>query len=383
MNLYYFGADRTWEALQKSECKRRNEFILSELVQSNQFKSVYIIGQTYRKKLFKNLWKNRDVGIHKVKDIFIAPIIPEVFNLSAIRWINRKLNWVLLRIQTKRANSPQDIIWCYWPSGFNTAMKVGLKGKVVFDADHNIVGDINRSGDISSFLRRVVVPKVSIVISGSRSMNHWFKTNGNASPEKVIFVRNGINSSVVRKIKNEQTHPHQGNRQPVLTYIGVLSTWIEYELLYQLAERNPHWQIQIIGQKYKNDNNEHLKNLRKLDNIYFLGQKQPSEIREILKTTDIGLVLYKKLPWLDGDSMKIYDYMAAGVPVVSTRYHDQLEKDFNDLLYLADDLEEFEIKVNVLLSLNKKELYNWKEKASAFLLNNTWKYRIEEILRLI
>jgi hypothetical protein len=381
MNLYYFGGDKEWQLLKNGQCKRRNEYILYNLLRSGFFDHVFVVRKTYPQKVFQKLMENNTYVDGVVYDVFTASIIPEYFNFSAIRLINRLLNKWMIKRQTNIANAKDDILWCYWPAGFIMAALSGLKGRIVFDADHNIVDDINSTekekSEISTFLLGDVITKSSLIVSGSRSMNAWFNTNGYPR-ERLLRLRNAIEESF---ISTGLTKHKINNAVPVITYVGVLSNWIEYDLLARLIERNRNWHFQIIGQQHLlNEDELKLQSLESLPNVSFLGPKEPNEVRQILRETDVGLVLYKNHLWLDGDSMKIYDYLCSGVPVVGTEYHQNLNTDYDGLIQLAHNVDEFEIKINQCLRWSDAERAEWMKKADSFLSVNTWKIRVQSVL---
>src|ERR1019366_2414936 len=96
-------------------------------------------------------------------------------------------------------------------------------------------------------------------------------------------------------------------------YLGMLSRWVDSGLLLQLVVRNPEWKFIIAGPQY---NTVAFSRLEPCSNVELRGEVSAKEVPTLLATFDIGLALYRREPWLDGDSMKIFEYLAAGIPVV-------------------------------------------------------------------
>ena len=365
--MYYIGSVSEWSDIQNGGARRRTDFILQALVESRRFKKVFVVRTTYPLKVLSKLLDfNRTVD--GVKAVYIT-------GDNRVKFLNR----IFFFLQTLLLSKGGDIVWCYWPGAFTIAKQLRLKGVLVFDADHNIIGDINRSQaqqQTNKALLKDIGNRAALVISGSRTMNDWMKTNTAVKSEKIMLIRNGISSHTFEKKVNTDTP----SGRTTITYIGVLSNWVEYSVLVNLARRNPNWDFKLVGQKFMSDGNEGLKLLEAFPNVYFLGQKNSSQIQQILSTTHVGLVLYKQEAWLDGDSMKIYEYLLAGVNVVSTPYHPFLTQDFEDLIYTADTVGEFESRIEECLTMAEGVKLEWKAKCQDFLQRNTWQRRVNDVL---
>ncbi len=140
-------------------------------------------------------------------------------------------------------------------------------------------------------------------------MLDWFRDHGF---DKGVLLRNGVESG-----RFQPASQPAGEKPFTIGYCGTLSRWIDYELFANLARKNPQWKFVIIGKPWLT---EDWRVLEGLPNVSLLGEKQADEVARLIPTFDAALNLYRKHPALDVDSMKLYEYIAAGVPVVSTRY---------------------------------------------------------------
>lgn len=363
MNVYYFGADRSWEELQGIGFRRRNTCILKALVESKQVDKVYVVRKTTRKDFLRQQSK-RKAGEGKVQDVVFASLLPE-------KWLGplaRRLNTFLLRHLCEKAQ-PTDILWAYWPNGYFVMESSGLRGSIVFDADHNIIDDPSISGADRPQRHQDLLhigAGARYILSSTRSMLDWFRDRGF---DKGVLLRNGVDAT------RFQAPPQNGRKQDfTIGYCGTLSRWIDYDLFAALARRNPQWKFLIIGKPWLT---EDWRVLEGLPNVQLLGEKPAAEVAKLLPTFDAALNLYRKHPALDVDSMKLYEYIAAGVPVVSTNYHNFLHEDFDDLLLLGDDLDTIE---HLLKDLEKVEGRQQDERRTAFLQRSSWNNRVDEFL---
>src|SRR5690606_30206383 len=94
----------------------------------------------------------------------------------------------------------------------------------------------------------------------------------------------------------------------------------------------------FIGNNYKTDISETLK---KYPSVKLHGILEPMEVDAIIKRSNVCFGLYQKNEALDVNSMKLYDYLAQGIPVVVNEYHPNLGNDFGYLLNIASTYDEF------------------------------------------
>ncbi|ACZ75552.1 MAG: glycosyltransferase [Dickeya sp.] len=108
--------------------------------------------------------------------------------------------------------------------------------------------------------------------------------------------------------------------EPRLCYHGVLSDFkIDFQLLLSVARVKPEWSWVFIGEEREGQKNPIVEELGKLPNVHFIGYRPYSILPEYLRGMQVGL-----LPSLVNEytrsmfPMKYYEYIASGLPVVST-----------------------------------------------------------------
>lgn len=101
----------------------------------------------------------------------------------------------------------------------------------------------------------------------------------------------------------------------VFGYVGSIAEWFDWDMVIGLASNNPEHQIVLVGPNYSN-------NIPKLPgNIEIRMAIQHSEVPRLLSSFDFGLIPFKKNELTDSvDPIKYYEYIAAGLPVISTYF---------------------------------------------------------------
>ena len=108
--------------------------------------------------------------------------------------------------------------------------------------------------------------------------------------------------------------------RPRIVFTGaVVATKLDLELLEGVARARPAWTIALIGPVGAGDPRTDISVLERLPNVHLLGARPYASLPEVLRGADAALV-----PYAINDltrsvfPMKIYEYLAAGLPVVTT-----------------------------------------------------------------
>jgi len=384
LTIFYCGADMSWGAAQQYGFRRRNTCLLKSLSEQPEVTQVVVPVVVKRRIFLRNLLRRKSGATSasgKVRDLGVAFLFPESWTLIPARWLNRLLVGLQIRLQVAAIEPGRIVTWCYWPAGFRLARRLGLGGSWVFDADHNVVADVNQDSAARKEIEALLAEcarKCDLVVAGSRSMLRWFEGRGGSAR---AYLRNGVDPGRFARATGEPEELRKIPR-PRVGYSGSLSKWVDYDLLARLARKRPDWSFVVIGGNFKADGRAALDGLA---NVTLLGERAAGEVPALLAALDVGLVLYdtRFRSWLDGDSMKIFEYLAAGLPTVTTPFHAELEGDFDHLLEIAPDASGFEAAISALLDLTPETRADWDWRRSQFVARNTWKCRAKEAVDLI
>jgi glycosyltransferase involved in cell wall biosynthesis len=105
--------------------------------------------------------------------------------------------------------------------------------------------------------------------------------------------------------------------RPIVGYHGALARWFDYELLWRVSRARPQWQFVLIGPDY--DSSLLPSGVTALPNVYWLGSRAYSTLNAYLAYFDVAMIPFKLNQITASTSpIKLFEYMAAGKPVVST-----------------------------------------------------------------
>lgn len=136
---------------------------------------------------------------------------------------------------------------------------------------------------------------------------------------------------------------------PIIGYMGNLAPWLDVELVYTIAQNRPEWTFALIG-----SGTADTQRLARLKNVRLLGEIPYSDLPRHLRKFNVCLIPFKILPVTAvTDPVKLYEYLAAGKPVVATNLPEL--QPYGDIVYLARDAPEFEQYIELALAQDTAE----------------------------
>ena len=102
--------------------------------------------------------------------------------------------------------------------------------------------------------------------------------------------------------------------RPVIGYVGEVAPWLDTGLVRRLALRHPDWSIVLVGPATME-----ARGALPDPNVHVLGRRPYADLPRYLAGFDCCLIPFRASPLTAAVSpVKLYEYLAAGKPVVST-----------------------------------------------------------------
>jgi glycosyltransferase involved in cell wall biosynthesis len=125
--------------------------------------------------------------------------------------------------------------------------------------------------------------------------------------------------------------------RPVAGYVGVIDERLDLELIEALARALPDWDLEMVGPVFKIEPDD----LPRARNLRYLGMQPYERLPEVLGGFDVALMPFALNEATRSISpTKTLEYLAAGLPVVSTRVPDVVSS-FSEVVDLCADAEAF------------------------------------------
>ena len=162
---------------------------------------------------------------------------------------------------------------------------------------------------------------------------------------------------------------HRPGNTVKIGYFGHLSPkWFDWDSLIEIARQRPNYQFEIIGHSAPDD-------LPLPSNVALFGPKTHAQICDIASTWHVGIIPFKVGRLADSvDPIKIYEYFALQLPVVSFRI-----PQISDYPYTAtiETIDQFIAALDNAVQ-TKGDPATFKR----FLQRNTWNIRAKSFLDL-
>lgn len=156
----------------------------------------------------------------------------------------------------------------------------------------------------------------------------------------------------------------------IVGYFGHLTpAWFDWKGLNAVARLLPEWTFEVVGRDAEGHGD-----LER--NICLSGPKSHAELNEITQRWRVAMIPFKMGPLADGvDPIKIYEYLAMGLPTVSFCMPQIHEYPYVFPVY---SVEEFAEKI-----VEASKMSIGREAIDMFLSANTWEIRVDEMLSLL
>jgi glycosyltransferase involved in cell wall biosynthesis len=114
--------------------------------------------------------------------------------------------------------------------------------------------------------------------------------------------------------------------RPVLGYVGSLHSWFDVPLVTALARSLPDARVVLVGPAHPETARSLERAMGEAPNLAWLGPKPYDEVPAIVRAFRVGLIPFRRTPLTEAvNPVKLYEYAAAGVPCVATRFTDEVE----------------------------------------------------------
>jgi len=165
---------------------------------------------------------------------------------------------------------------------------------------------------------RELAQSVSLVVYTAHSLQSHVESLG---PKKVLHLPNGVDLD--HFVNGDRSMPHDlvGVRRPIAIYVGALDVWFDYDLINFATRNLPDVSFVLIG-----PDDLARRKLEHRPNLHLLGRRPYESLPGYLYNADVGLIPFD----VRGHSrlvngihpLKLYEYMACGLPVVAVEWEE-------------------------------------------------------------
>ena len=341
----------------------------------------------------EHLWRYPDIrqrkrrrwreGLRQVQEnlwiISLPPLLPGRYYSITINRLNQRLitRWSKPYLRKLEFSSP--ILWLYNPEQGPLIGQFGECLSVYHCIDEFAAGTTGRKRRTITALEAELLNRVDLVFANSLlTYNNKRRLNRNT-----YRIPSGADVEHFAKALDPAMPVHPAIARlpkPRIGYIGHINERLDYAILEHLACQRPEWSLVFVGDTYPwTPDAPPLCRLQTFPNVHFLGRYPFVEMPALVKGMDVCL-----LPYVNDERaryrspLKLYEYLAAGKPVVSTDHPEAQE--LGDVVYLASTPETYLKCIAQALAQDSQQRQQQRVTVAQ---RHSWDRRVDEMERLI
>ncbi len=208
----------------------------------------------------------------------------------------------------------------------------------------------------------------SVIVSSQGLFEKKSKEN-----TQCFLIKNGVNYELFSRKPTVLPLDSLEKDKKIIGYLGSVDERVDYDLLEKLISTTPQYHYVFVGRVTQT---AYEKRLSAFSNVNMVGSQPSSTLPAWVQTFDVCLIPFLKNELTAGIyPLKINEYLAAGKPVVTTRFADL--SDFESVVHIADDDSAF-------LQLAQKDFSKTNtEQLKHFASQNSWTSRSKEFSKLL
>lgn len=193
--------------------------------------------------------------------------------------------------------------------------------------------------------------------------------------QRLALVRNAADFDHFATVAESKKHTDRTKKR--IGYYGAIADWFDTQLLADLAKLESDWEFELVGSTFSAD----LDCLKGCNNVKMLGEMPYDKLPDILKTWDVCIIPFRKIPLTEATNpVKVYEMLSAGMPVVSVDLPELRPISQLGLIRLADNAAEFSKQIRLTLQEQLPESVAIRQ---AFARKNTWADRYRDASKAI
>ena len=302
----------------------------------------------------------------------LSPLVLPLHGNPWVRALNRRLLTLSVSRAARRIGIRRPILWAYVPQA--EVLIDSLDPALVI---YHCVDDIaaQKGVDATPFreAEQRFASRADLVIASSSTLADRMREDSGNVLEAPNVADTALFSTALQSGPIDPALAELP--EPRLLFVGAITaTKLDLGLLAELARIRPDWSLALVGSVGLGDPSTDISSLAALPNVHMLGPRPQAELPAVLRGADVGLIPYLASPLTASIfPMKVYEYLAAGLPVVSTPLPALSEVSGIDV---AGNASEMAARIDAALSEDDPGLRMERSRAAA---GHSWESRLEQL----
>ena len=231
------------------------------------------------------------------------------------------------------------------------------------------------------------------IITQSTEAKHYFCERHNLPEQDIIVITNGADARSAGNTppaKKLQESLNISQNAQIIGFVGSMHHWHGIQdvqtMIHQILRRFPTVMFLFVGSggALERDLKEQLQDAG--ERVLFTGTVPNESVQDYIQLFDIAIAPYPHIDLFYFSPMKIFEYMAAGKPIVTARIGQMariLEDQRSALFYEAGDIIGLQQQIELLIKNSQLRKKIARNAYQSFVDSHTWKHKAEELDRYV
>jgi glycosyltransferase involved in cell wall biosynthesis len=324
----------------------------------------------------RRIWRRLRKGLRPPREVdglhALSPLVLPFHGSASVRSLNRRLLRRQVGAAARRLGMRRPTLWAYAPQA--EALLDLLDPEAVV---YHCVDDVaaQKGVDAQGFraAEERFARRADLVLASAPALAERMRSLSG----RVLYAPNVADTTLFATALEPGPVDPALERLPTprLVFHGaIVATKLDLDLLGEVAAARPDWSLALVGPRGAGDPSADLSALDRAPNIHLLGPRDERRLPAVLRGAAIGLI-----PYAINDltrsvfPMKVYEYLAAGVPVLSTALPALEEVEGVEIVSGAAQLV---AAAEAAIAADRPERRAARSRAAA---SHSWEARIEQI----
>ena len=300
------------------------------------------------------------------------PLVIPLPGVGLVDRLNAALLVASLRRLCGRYGLERPLLWTFLPHVSRLLGRLGER-LVIYHCVDEYAAFSGVPRDAIIRMERDLVRRAHVVFTSAEKLcDERLALNPNT-----YFVPHGVDVAHFSRALDPSTVVPDDLRRlprPIIGFFGLLADWVDLGLIRALAAARRKWSLVLLG-KAATD----LSPLQDVPNVHILGQKPYSALPGYCRGFDVGIIPFRTNNLtLRVNPLKLREYLAAGLPVVSTPLPEVAR--YDGLVRLADGTQGFIAAIEAALRERTDSLARRRVEA---MQGERWEERVARISAIL